>query len=409
MELLDEVIEYYLNSGKFNGMPIYQIKEYNEENMILLIKNKMVEAISERDVLNPHIRGFELDLSIEHQIENAKDYNAHTCFYPTEKALKRVKVDGKRPYSALMQQGKAQFDIIYFDIEILERYNNNPKFLIMDNGYRGSICVKDEYYAETEETEYIKDYGMAYIDGDGIQRAVGVFVIDLALLSPRIQMMWRGFELDNQDECKINKGFVDNLIKGVWVTDYWVFHALIDEMKVVNEMCKAMELPSLFLHTYGTGYDEMPEGYRNILLPTLKNYYDFVLVMEKMIVNNLSIKTFQKDSLLIRKIERNDESGMPKGSIAMLKEWLLQNVQANFDIEKEIIIPLKEIRKIRQIPAHELTSNAYDLSVYDKQNEMMEKTYKSIRALRMLFMGHPMTKQVIIPDYLLKGDRIVFY
>ena len=33
-----------------------------------------------------------------------------------------------------MQNGKAQFDIIFFDVEILERYNNNPKFLIMDIG-----------------------------------------------------------------------------------------------------------------------------------------------------------------------------------------------------------------------------------------------------------------------------------
>lgn len=407
--LLDEIIEYYLNSGRYNGMPIYEIEEYDIDEMSLLIKNKLVEAISEKDVLNPHIRGFALELSIEHQIENAKDCNAHTCFYPTEKALNKIKADYKRPYSTLMQQGKPQFDIIYFDIEILERYNNNPKFLIMDNGYRGTICVKDEYYNETEGTEYIKDYGMAYIEGESIQRAVGVFVIDLARLSPRIQMMWKGFELENQEKCKINKGFVDNLLKGIWVTDYWIFHALLEEMKIINDMCKAIDLPKFFMNTYGTGYNEMPEGYRNILLPTMKNYYDFVLVLEKMIVNNISIKVFQKESLLIKNIERKDEKGVPKGSLVMMKEWLLQNVRANFDIEDVIIAPLKEIRKIRQVPAHELTNNTYELSVYDRQNDMMLKTYEAIRALRMLFMGHPMAKGVAVPEYLLQGDKIVFY
>ena len=55
-----------------------------------------------------------------------------------------------------------------------------------------------------------------------------------------------------------------------------------------------MELPELFAHVYGTGYNEMPEGYRSILLPTLKNYYDFVLVMEKLVVHNISIKTFKR-------------------------------------------------------------------------------------------------------------------
>ena len=53
---------------------------------------------------------------------------------------------------------------------------------------------------------------MAYIDGDKLNRAIGVFVIDLARLSPRIQMLWKGFELENQEECKINSGFVENLI-----------------------------------------------------------------------------------------------------------------------------------------------------------------------------------------------------
>lgn len=36
----------------------------------------------------------------------------------------------------------------------------------MDNGYRGCISVKDEFYEESGENEYIKDYGMAYIDGE---------------------------------------------------------------------------------------------------------------------------------------------------------------------------------------------------------------------------------------------------
>ena len=144
-----------------------------------------------------------------------------------------------------MQNGKAQFDIIFFDVEILERYNNNPKFLIMDIG-------------------------------------------DVFLLKMNIMMS-------------------------------------LEKMSIL----KTMELPELFAHVYGTGYNVMLEGYRSILLPTLKNYYDFVLVMEKLVVHNISIKTFQKDSLLISKIERKDEEGRDKGSIVMLQEWLKKNVGSN--------------------------------------------------------------------------------
>lgn len=408
-KLLDEIINYYLDSSRFNGLPIYEIDVYDIDAISELINEGMVEAISERDVLNPHIKGFDLDLSKEHQIENAKDLNAHICFYPTDKALQEIKIDYSCPYTALMQNGKAQFDIIFFDVEILERYNNNPKFLILDNGYRGCISVKAEFYNEAEENEYIKDYGMAYIDGDKLNRAIGVFVIDLANLSPRIQMLWKGFELENQESCKINAGFVENLLEGRWVTQHWIFHALLDEMRIINLQCKDMELPILFLHTYGIGYGEMPEGYRCILLPTLNNFYDFVLVMEKLVVNNISIKTFQTDSQYISKVDRKDKKGKDKGSIVMLQEWLEKNVKANFDIDKVIIEPIKYIRRIRQVPAHVLTNNEYDLNVYEKQKELMINTYSAIRAIRILFMGHPLAKDVEIPKYLLEGNDIVFY
>lgn len=60
-KLLNEIINFYLSSSRFNGLPIYDIDEYDAEVMIELINEGMVEAISEKDVLNPHIKGFELD------------------------------------------------------------------------------------------------------------------------------------------------------------------------------------------------------------------------------------------------------------------------------------------------------------------------------------------------------------
>ena len=86
-KLLDEVIRYYLDSSGFNGLPIYQIENYDVNEMIELIKDGFVEAISEVDVLNPHIKGFDLGLSKEHQIVNARKTNRHTCFYPTNEVI----------------------------------------------------------------------------------------------------------------------------------------------------------------------------------------------------------------------------------------------------------------------------------------------------------------------------------
>lgn len=406
--VLQEIINYYLQSQDFNGLPIYRMENYNKEVLFKLIDNDFIEVISEREVLNPHIRGFSLNIPKKIQKENVSDKKSHSCLYPSEKALEDIEVDYNRPYTTLMQKGKEQFDIIFFNIEILERYINNPKFVIMDGGYRGTIYMHDEY-EEEDNSDYIKDYGMAYSDGEVFKRAVGVFLIDLTNLSPKIQMLWKAFELDNQDNYKINSGFVRNLIYGEWTTDYWIFHALIDEMKIINKQCQTMEINPLFSQTYGTHYSEIPEGYRNILLPTMKNYYDFVLVLEKMFVHNISIKAFQKDSFLIEKIDRRNEKGEIKGSLTMLSEWLNKNIKTYISIDETIISPLKKIRKIRQIPAHQLTDNSFDVSLYNKQNELVIETYKSIRFIRLLFSNHPATESIKIPDYLFTGENIVIH
>lgn len=406
--VLKEIIDFYLQSKDFNGLPIYQMNNYSKEELINLIDNDLVEAISEKEVLNPHIRGFNLDIPKDIQKNNASNVESHTCFYPTEKALEGVKIDYESPYTILMQKGREQFDILFFDIEVLERYINNPKFLIMDNGYRGSIYIRDEYDDE-DNSEYIKDYGMAYIEGEKLTRAVAIFLIDLAKLSPKIQMLWKAFELKNQDGCKVNSGFIKNLIYGEWVTDYWIFHAIIDEMIIINKQCEAMEIPTLFSHTYGTDFSKMPEGYRNILLPTMKNYYDFVLVLEKMLVHNISVKAFLKDGFLIKCIERKDSKGYDKGSLVMFSEWLNINIKTNINIDEVIIKPLRNIRKIRQVPAHELINNKYDIDVYKKQNDLVIETYRAIRGIRLLFSNHPKANKIEIQEWLVTGESIVCY
>ncbi|WP_028829431.1 hypothetical protein [Proteocatella sphenisci] len=409
-QILNEIIGYYLNSFDFNGLPVYQMENYDYKILCELIDQQLIEVLSSNEVLNPHIKGVNLNIPAETQKSNISQKTMYSVLYPTPKALKDIAVDYDSPYTITMQKGENQFKIIYFNIEILERYANNPKFILMDSGYRGNIYPKDEYCDDSFiEDEYIKDYGMAYIEGEYLERAIGVFICDLAKLSPRKQMLWKGFELHNQSHCKIASGFIENLIHGKWATKAWIFHALIDEMNVINEQCEAMGIPKLFNKTFGTHFSEMPEGYRNIFLPTLKNYYDFVLLLEKLVVHNLSYKIFQKSAPYIASVYRFDESGKEKGSLVMLEEWMCKNIRTKENIEDIIIKPLKNIRRIRQIPAHELTSNKYDISLYQKQVDLMNDTYGAIRAIRLFFANHPMVKDVEVPEYLISGRDIVNY
>lgn len=410
--ILKQIIDYYLNSDDFNGLPIYEMDEYYPDQLIELINDEMIEVLSEQEILNPHIKGFDLSkLPKETQIQRVLEKGNHTCFYPTQNALIDVLPNYQKPYRALLEKGTHQFQLIFFNIEILQIYINNPKYCFADFGYSGYIDLKPEYCQdESLYAEYIKRYGMAYErDNPKINRAVAVFVRDLSRLSSNTQMRWKSYELPNQNEYVVEAGFYKNEILGEFVDKYWIMDAILDEMCVINELCAAIGLPNLFRHTYGSHYTDRPDGYSTLLLPTQRNYYDFVLVLEKLLVHNINIKTFLVDCGVIKAVERKDDDGKDKGSLVLLKEWLQKNVRANYDMEQDIMNPLKDIRKIRQVPAHELFNNAFSTDLYEKQKELVEKLYETIYALRKLFMGHPATKDVEIPEHLLDRKNIVFY
>ena len=410
-KVLERIIRHYLSSNDYNGLPMYSMEKYDIDILCQLIEENLIEVLSSDDVTNPHIKALDLDIDKAKQIEHLRSCAECCVLYPTSHALEAIDFDYSMPYSSLMRKGAQQFDIIYFDIEILERYANNPKFVIADSGYRGTIWPKEQYCEDDDiDYEYIRDYGMAYLDSQKLHRAIGVFVCDLAKLSSQKQQLWKGFELQNQDKCHVHPGFIKNLLLGEWVTEAWVFHAIIDEMIVINKMCAAMRIPPLFNHTYGTHFSEMPEGYHNILLPTKKNYYDFVLVLEKMLVHNISYKTFTATGIMVKPISRKDESGNDKGSLQMLSEWLCQNTTAPKDgIQATIVGPLRTIRKIRQVPAHELSTNDYDVDYYRKQLELVNDALIAIGSIRNLLSSHPYAKSVTIPDYLIDGTEIVNY
>ena len=92
-ELFEHIVEFYLNSGDFNGIPMYCLPSYNPEDMVELINEGLVETISESETINPHIKGFEFELTTDQHVSNAAGKNGQVCFYPTKKALESTKVE----------------------------------------------------------------------------------------------------------------------------------------------------------------------------------------------------------------------------------------------------------------------------------------------------------------------------
>ncbi|MDR3644018.1 MAG: AAA family ATPase [Clostridia bacterium] len=406
--VIKEVIDYYINSRDFNGLPIYNMKNYGYNVLCDLIDDNLIEVLNDADGINPHIKSFSIDTPLETQKKYISNNKLYSVLYPTKKALANVEIDAQKPFTSIMLRGSEQFKILYFDINILDTYASNPKYRIVDYGYRGQIYPKNQYCDEDiVENDYIKDFGMAYKkSSDRIERAIGVFICDLAKLPPKKQLRWQSFLHSNQNDYCVASGFIDNLILGKWVTKVWIFDALLEEINIINKQCTAIGIPTLFCHTFSTHYTEKPEGYRNILFPTLKNFDDFVLVLEKITVNNISYKTFQVDAPYVKKVKRNDDTGNNKSSLVMLEEWLKQNIRTPEDISKQIINPLRNLRKMRQQPAHEIVANQYDISLYQRQADLMDITYDAIRAIRLFLANHPLAKDVEVPEYLISGKNI---
>jgi len=51
----------------------------------------------------------------------------------------------------------------------------------------------------------------------------------------------------------------------------------------------------------------------------------------------------------------------------------------------------------------------YDKSLYKKQNEIILKTYKAIRSIRLFFANYPENRDIEIPEYLITGEKIRVY
>lgn len=413
-DLLNRITEYYLNSGDFNGIDNRALQPYNQDELVGLIIDESVQLISQYDDINMYINRLNSFPAIEKQIENVRK-NRRFAVYPSPKHLKTVEIQEEKPFSKMLAKGDCQLKVVYFSVGILENYVNDPRYKMLDNGYIGNIYVSDDCDPDDPiYSEYIQDYGIAYpTTGDKMRdRAIGVFLRDLSRLNLQAQYKWAGFLLPDQESFKVNYGFLKNMILADWVEDVWVFDALLEEIKFINQLCENMQIPKLFSHEYDRWSQELI-GYRIILLPTLKNYYDFVGALEKIFVHNLNYKTFQKSGERIVPIERKNSDGSLKGSLQMLEEWLSVNYYSHYPqgaelFKERVSSVLREIRKIRQTPAHELYKNEYDKSLYKKQNQLVVSLYRAIVDIRYIFYAHPKNRGTEIPT-ILDEDKVVVY
>ncbi|UYQ93809.1 hypothetical protein MKQ68_01705 [Chitinophaga horti] len=219
-------------------------------------------------------------------------------------------------------------------------------------------------------------------------------------LTPEHQFYWKGKQA--KGKCKVVKEYYENLIQGRWVFPRSFFSAFLLELKWINKLTSTIFGQSLFRE--GFEADKRPRDFTFFFVPTLKNYQNFVLLLDKMLSDNINKSFFESKGIALYKeneLRDGKVERISKGTIALLEEWLTTVYTpvtgASFD---PLFDPLKNIRRQRQRPAHKIDPDRYDKSYSKMQAELIESAYEVLRTFRMIFQEHRDAHAIIVPDSL---------
>ena len=90
------------------------------------------------------------------------------------------------------------------------------------------------------------------------------------------------------------------------------------------------------------------------------------------------------------------------GSLAALELWIdnVYTLKDGTKIGKEIVLPLKQVRKRRQPEAHKIISeNTLDPDIYKIQDEILYAVYDSFCKLRIILSSHPKAIGIKPPSF----------
>jgi hypothetical protein len=411
--ILNEVTQFYLNSDDFNGIPTSALAgrfgvEWHElrERLCQLIKEDLAGIIYEETDLNPHIirRGF---AEKESQIKKlTSEASIHACVYPRPKHLElivnRSKFEGQ-PYKLCLALGEPQLAYRSFDLSVLEFYRNDPRYFYENDDVRGRICYKSEKLQGGDRI-FMQTFGFSY--DEDLNRAVAVFLRYLADLSPEHQLIWQAKEI--QGDYKLHPDYYRNAVIGDWGEGVPICKAFLKELYIINLMAKTMGRPPLFHQDFGEYGENRPLRFGFLIRPTLEEFNSFVLLLDKMVSENINKEFFQNEVLYETEIHRKDGKieVQNKGTLQILDDWIRKYFNTDdWEPWEKGIQTLRKVRKMRQKPAHVIHENIFDQRYFKEQQELIIEAYSAVKTLRLFFESHPVVKSgnIDVPVWLREG------
>jgi hypothetical protein len=429
-----KVFNFFINSNDFNGISLSELAnklDVKYKSLLPIIKELILEDIvSIQGGENPHIIRFnhyDKNLQIEflreaennevkciEEISGIENFDSDfsikimteshlLCAYPTLSYLKNNRNTEKfedSPYSKRLALGEPQLTYVFFELNVLERYFNDPRYSFHFRDYSGYFsCLTSDQNSNLKDIDqiFLESFGLGYDNNN--DRVIVVFLRYLRNLTPEHQYYWKTKEVSS--ECKILKEYFENAILGEWSTGHSFFSAFIQDQLIINDVSKLITGNNLFIETFEES--KRPKEFTFFTTPTLHNYERFILLLDKMISDNIN-KDFFKNSLELSELVKMSETVVEKrdkGTLKLLEEWLKTHYRLHDKKGYKLLLaPLKKVRKERQKPAHKISEDYYDKNFYYKQMKILKEVYESIYNLKYIFLNHPLAKEYKIPEWL---------
>lgn len=153
-QILIRSTEQYLGSQQFNGlMADSLLNEFDEAAIRQAVESLIREQLISLNFgiyhPNPHIKALPPQ-SPEEQVAMMHERGMRgACIYPERAHLVRV-VDQRTyqnsPYTLALALGDAQLSYRAFELAVLERYRNDPRYLYQNDDISGSLSIRNEFY-----------------------------------------------------------------------------------------------------------------------------------------------------------------------------------------------------------------------------------------------------------------------
>lgn len=401
--LVELVVRHYQDSKDFNGLPAYVLigSGLTDLDRLLellprLIEQGLVAVNFGEGHPNPHIRAFP-DPPARDQVTRLESFEGdYFVLYPTPNILQqRVNTSDfeGRPFTLRLALGEPQLAFESFDLAVIDHYRRDPRYYFSTNDVGATLSVHDEAFLSESFPEkhkvLIQHFGYSY--NAQRRRAVAAFLIDLAGLTPEHQQIWAAHTVTG--DYKLHPDFYRAAILGDWGLKVSLRDAFIVELSTINAMCVAIGWPKLFREEF----TQPPKELAFLIRPTMDEFSTFVQVLDKLMSENINREFFPV--WIERESERERADGKvvvsQRGTIQLLDEWIRRSFRTpDTKPIDECLETFREVRKLRQKPAHAVTTEAFDESLFDEQRELFLRAYDAVRTLRLVLQNHPRARDV---------------